>query len=71
MVDKGGVTVRHTSTKRSQSLEFPPRVGVLDALANQSSDFTSDDKHHDCEDDFVDVDLVGPDVVDGDWDNGA
>ena len=53
-----------TNSKRSNIPQQPLGFLALHTLANQTARLTSDEENHAREDDFVDVDFVGPAVVD-------
>lgn len=60
-----------TRPKTCHILKPLPRLGVLDSFTYEPPDLPPCDEDHGAESYFVDDDLVGPAVVDGDWDERA
>lgn len=61
----------HTRTKTRQTPQLLPGLRILNSLADQSSDLAPSDENHNSKGELMDVDFVGPDMVDGDGDDCA
>lgn len=57
--------------KSSHLTQLLPTLLVLYLLLDKRARVSRDQEDHESKSDFVDVDLVSPAVVDGDWDHGT
>lgn len=59
------------NAKRRHALQLPPTLFALDLLLNQLPRLPRNQENHSRESDLVHVDLIRPDMVDGDGNHGA